>query len=166
MYKRQPIQEAYLHGYWNEFTAYIRSLFNATFKTNPYMERAIMTGITRVSKESIFSDLNNLNVITTTSSSYATSFGFTENEVFDAMEEYGLSGEKDTVKKWYDGFKFGNHSDIYNPWSITNFLKEKQISPYWASTSSNGLVNRLIRTASAEIKSMMETLLELSLIHI
>lgn len=89
-----PIQEAYLHGYWNEFTAYIRSLFNATFKTNPYMERAIMTGITRVSKESIFSDLNNLNVITTTSSSYATSFGFTENEVFDAMEEYGLSGEK------------------------------------------------------------------------
>ena len=155
-----PIQEAYLHGYWNEFTAYIRSLFNATFKTNPYMERAIMTGITRVSKESIFSDFNNLNVITTTSSSYATSFGFTENEVFDAMEEYGLSGEKDTVKKWYDGFKFGNHSDIYNPWSITNFLKEKQISPYWASTSSNGLVNRLIRTASAEIKSMMETLLE------
>ena len=155
-----PIQEAYLHGYWNEFTAYIRSLFNATFKTNPYMERAIMTGIMRVSKESIFSDLNNLNVITTTSSSYATSFGFTENEVFDAMEEYGLSGEKDTVKKWYDGFKFGNHSDIYNPWSITNFLKEKQISPYWASTSSNGLVNRLIRTASAEIKSMMETLLE------
>ena len=154
------MQEAYLHGYWNEFTAYIRSLFNATFKTNPYMERAIMTGITRVSKESIFSDLNNLNVITTTSSSYATSFGFTENEVFDAMEEYGLSGEKDTVKKWYDGFKFGNHSDIYNPWSITNFLKEKQISPYWASTSSNGLVNRLIRTASAEIKSMMETLLE------
>ena len=155
-----PLQEAYIHGYWNEFTAYIRSLFNATFKTNPYMERAIMTGITRVSKESIFSDLNNLNVITTTSSSYATSFGFTENEVFDAMEEYGLSGEKDTVKKWYDGFKFGNHSDIYNPWSITNFLKEKQISPYWASTSSNGLVNRLIRTASAEIKSMMETLLE------
>ena len=155
-----PMQEAYIYGYWNEFTAYIRSLFNATFKTNPYMERAIMTGITRVSKESIFSDLNNLNVITTTSSSYATSFGFTENEVFDAMEEYGLSGEKDTVKKWYDGFKFGNHSDIYNPWSITNFLKEKQISPYWASTSSNGLVNRLIRTASAEIKSMMETLLE------
>ena len=155
-----PMQEAYLHGYWTEFTSYIRSLFNATFKTNPYMERAIMTGITRVSKESIFSDLNNLTVVTTTSNRYATSFGFTEDEVFLAMDEYGLSEERNSVKKWYDGFKFGDQNDIYNPWSITNFLKEKQISPYWASTSSNGLVNRLIRTASADIKSKMETLLD------
>ena len=155
-----PMQEAYLHGYWTEFTSYIRSLFNATFKTNPYMERSIMTGITRISKESIFSDLNNLTVVTTTSNRYATSFGFTEDEVFLAMDEYGLSKERNSVKKWYDGFKFGKQNDIYNPWSITNFLKEKQISPYWASTSSNGLVNRLIRTSSADIKSMMETLLD------
>ena len=154
-----PIQEAYLHGYWNEFTAYIRSLFNATFKTNPYMERAIMTGITRVSKESIFSDLNNLNVITTTSSSYATSFGFTENEVFDAMEEYGLSGEKDTVKKWYDGFKFGNHSDIYNPWSITCFLKEKLLKPYWVHSSSNALISKLLQISNPETKMILEDIL-------
>ena len=110
-----------------------------------------MTGITRVSKESIFSDLNNLNVVTTTSEEYATCFGFTETEVFDALAEYQLTDQKEMVKKWYDGFTFGTHKDIYNPWSITNFLDKKQFRPYWASTSSNGLVNKLIRTASADI---------------
>ena len=154
------MQEAYIHGYWDEFTAFIRSLFNSSFKTNPYMERGIMTGITRVSKESIFSDLNNLNVVTTTSEEYATCFGFTETEVFDALAEYQLTDQKEMVKKWYDGFTFGTHKDIYNPWSITNFLDKKQFRPYWASTSSNGLVNKLIRTASADIKTRMEELLQ------
>lgn len=93
-----PMQEAYIHGYWDEFTAFIRSLFNSSFKTNPYMERGIMTGITRVSKESIFSDLNNLNVVTTTSEEYATCFGFTETEVFDALAEYQLTDQKEMVK--------------------------------------------------------------------
>ena len=144
----------------DEFTAFIRSLFNSSFKTNPYMERGIMTGITRVSKESIFSDLNNLNVVTTTSEEYATCFGFTETEVFDALAEYQLTDQKEMVKKWYDGFTFGTHKDIYNPWSITNFLDKKQFRPYWASTSSNGLVNKLIRTASADIKTRMEELLQ------
>ena len=119
-----------------------------------------MTGITRVSKESIFSDLNNLNVVTTTSEEYATCFGFTETEVFDALAEYQLTDQKEMVKKWYDGFTFGTHKDIYNPWSITNFLDKKQFRPYWASTSSNGLVNKLIRTASADIKTRMEELLQ------
>ena len=155
-----PMQEAYIHGYWDEFTAFICSLFNSSFKTNPYMERGIMTGITRVSKESIFSDLNNLNVVTTTSEEYATCFGFTETEVFDALAEYQLTDQKEMVKKWYDGFTFGTHKDIYNPWSITNFLDKKQFRPYWASTSSNGLVNKLIRTASADIKTRMEELLQ------
>lgn len=154
-----PMQEAYIHGYWNEFTSFIRSMFNSTFKTNPYMERAVMTGITRVSKESIFSDLNNLNVVTTTSNEYAECFGFTEKEVFDSLEVFGLSNQKMKVKEWYDGFTFGEHKDIYNPWSITSFLDKKQIRPYWASTSSNGLVNKLIQTASADIKSQMEDLL-------
>ena len=154
-----PMQEAYIHGYWNEFTSFIRSMFNSTFKTNPYMERAVMTGITRVSKESIFSDLNNLNVVTTTSNEYAECFGFTEKEVFDSLEVFGLGGEKHKVKEWYDGFTFGEYKDIYNPWSITSFLDKKQIRPYWASTSSNGLVNKLIQTASADIKSQMEDLL-------
>lgn len=154
-----PMQEAYVHGYWDEFTSFVRSLFNAAFKTNPYLERAIMTGITRVSKESIFSDLNNLRVVTTTSELYADCFGFTETEVFSALDEYGLGDRKDEVKKWYDGFTFGEHRDIYNPWSITNYLDEGKLYPYWASTSSNGLVSRMLRTASADVKEKMEDLL-------
>ena len=154
-----PMQEAYVQGYWDEFTSFVRSLFNASFKTNPYLERAIMTGVTRVSKESIFSDLNNLRVVTTTSNLYADCFGFTEEEVFAALDEYGMSDKKDEVKQWYDGFTFGEHRDIYNPWSITNYLDEHRLYPYWASTSSNGLVSRLIRTASADVKEKMEDLL-------
>lgn len=103
-----PMQEAYVQGYWDEFTSFIRSLFNATFKTNPYLERAVMTGITRVSKESIFSDLNNLEVVTTTSEPYSDCFGFTETEVFTSLDEFGMSDKKDEVKQWYDGFTFGS----------------------------------------------------------
>lgn len=154
-----PMQEAYIHGYWDEFTAFIRSLFNAAFKTNPYLNRAMMTGITRVSKESIFSDLNNLKVVTTTSEEYATCFGFTQEEVFAALEEFQLAGQKDAVKQWYDGFTFGSQRDIYNPWSITNYLKEKKLLAYWASTSSNGLINRLIQTSKPDVKEFMEELL-------
>ena len=154
-----PMQEAYIHGYWDEFTAFMRSLFNATFKTNPYLERAVMTGITRVSKESIFSDLNNLAVVTTTSDRYSTAFGFTQEEVFRSLDDMGLGERREDVKRWYDGFVFGEHRDIYNPWSITNFLKEKRLRPYWASTSSNGLVSRLIQTAPPDIKQMMEDLI-------
>ena len=155
-----PMQEAYIQGYWDEFTSFVRSLFNATFKTNPYLERAIMTGITRVSKESIFSDLNNLRVVTTTSDLYEDCFGFTEEEVFAALDEYEMSDKKDEVKHWYDGFTFGEYRDIYNPWSITNYLKEKKLRAYWAATSSNGLVSRLIRTASVDVKEKMEDLLK------
>lgn len=154
-----PMQEAYVHGYWDEFTAFIRSMFNSVFKTNPYLERAVMTGITRVSKESIFSDLNNLAVVTTTSDRYSTAFGFTQEEVFKSLEDMGLWERREDVKRWYDGFVFGEHRDIYNPWSITNFLKEKKLRPYWASTSSNGLVSRLIQTAPPDIKQMMEDLI-------
>ena len=154
-----PMQEAYIHGYWDEFTAFIRSLFNAAFKTNPYLNRAMMTGITRVSKESIFSDLNNLKVVTTTSEEYATCFGFTQEEVFAALEEFQLADQKDAVKQWYDGFTFGSQRDIYNPWSITNYLKEKKLLAYWASTSSNDLINRLIQTSKPDVKEFMEELL-------
>ena len=155
-----PMQEAYVNGYWEELVAFTRSLFNSTFKTNPYLERAIMTGITRVSKESIFSDLNNLVVVTTTSNQYETVFGFTEEEVFNALDEQGLSDEKGEVKKWYDGFTFGDKKDIYNPWSIINLLKFKTFKTYWADSSSNGLINSLVKTGSSYIKMMMETLLK------
>ena len=155
-----PMQEAYVNGYWKELVSFTRSFFNATFKSNMYLERAIMTGITRVSKESMFSDLNNLVVITTSSKDYATVFGFTEEEVFHALDEYGLSDKKCDVKEWYDGFTFGSQRDIYNPWSIINFLENKKIDTYWADTSSNSLINHLIKKSVPEIKELMELLLK------
>ena len=154
-----PMQEAYVNGYWEELVAFTRSFFNAAFKTNPYLERAIMTGITRVSKESIFSDLNNLKVITVTSDKYSKCFGFTEDEVFAALNEQGLSNEKEKVKLWYDGFTFGESRDIYNPWSIINFLDEKKYKTYWADSSSNGLINSLVQKGSSYIKTMVENLI-------
>lgn len=155
-----PLQEAWVCGYWQEMAELIRGLFNSTFKTNPYLERAVMTGITRVSKESIFSDLNHLTVVTSTSEMYADCFGFTEKEVFAALEEYGKSDKRIEVKRWYDGFTFGKCRDIYNPWSIINYLKTGKLSAYWANTSSNGLADRLIREGSAEIKMSMESLMK------
>ena len=155
-----PMLEAYENGYWDELVSFTRSLFNSTFKTNPYLERAIMTGITRISKESIFSDLNNLKVVTTTSDKYATAFGFTEKEVFEALEEYGLLEEKDKVKAWYNGFIFGKHMDIYNPWSVISFLSEREYVAYWANTSSNKLVSSLIKEAGTDVKENMEELMK------
>ncbi len=154
-----PMQEAYVSGYMDELERFTRGLFNAAFKTNPYMERALMTGITRVSKESMFSDLNNLEVVTTTTEKYADSFGFTEEEVFAALEEYGLSEYQQQVKDWYDGFTFGSRRDIYNPWSIINFLDKKKVGAYWAGTSSNRLVSKLLREGSSGIKKNFEDLL-------
>lgn len=155
-----PMQEAYINGFWDELVAFTRSLFNATFKTNPWLERGLMTGITRVSKESIFSDLNNLEVVTTTSDRYETSFGFTEQEVFQALTECGLEQEKEKVKQWYDGFIFGKYKNIYNPWSILNFLDKKKFTTYWANTSSNSLVGKLIREGDRGIKEKFEILLQ------
>ena len=155
-----PLQEAYVQGYWQELAAFTRAMFNNTFKTNPSLYRGIMTGITRVSKESIFSDLNNLDAVTTTSDKYATCFGFTEPEVFQALEDQGF-GEQDRedVKAWYDGFTFGCVTDIYNPWSVTNYLDKKKPGTYWANTSSNGLVSTLMRQGDSTIKTQFETLL-------
>ena len=154
-----PMQEAYVLGFWDKLVAFTRSLFNSTFKTNPYMSRGIMTGITRVSRESMFSDLNNLEVITTTSDKYATSFGFTEEEVFVALEEAGKGNEKEKVKEWYDGFVFGKHRDIYNPWSILNFIDKGEYNTYWANTSSNSLVGKLIKEGTKRVKLSFEALL-------
>lgn len=155
-----PMQEAYVSGYWEEAVELIRGLFHSTFKTNPYLERAIMTGITRVSKESVFSDLNNLKVVTTTSKEYAESFGFTEEEVFAALDEFGLSDRKHQVKTWYDGFTFGGKSDIYNPWSVINYLDNRELGAYWVNTSSNSLLGKLLQEGSRKVKQDFEELMQ------
>ncbi len=154
-----PLQEAYVNGYWEEMTNFVRSMFNAAFKTNLYLERAVMTGVTRVSKESIFSDLNNLEVVTTTSEKYEEAFGFVQQEVSSALAEYELTGKEELVRQWYDGFTFGKRTDIYNPWSILNFLDKRKFSAYWANSSSNRLVGKLIRESSTDMKMAIEDLL-------
>ncbi len=156
-----PLQEAYMYGYWDELAAFTRTMFNNAFKTNSSLERGLMTGITRVSKESIFSDLNNLEVVTTTSDKYATAFGFKEEEVFAALEQQGFGeADKRDVKTWYDGFTFGSATDIYNPWSVTNYLDKGKLDTYWANTSGNGLIGKLLRMGEPEIKSLFELLLK------
>ena len=160
-----PMQEAYVNGYWQELVSFTRSLFNSTFKTNPFLERGMMTGITRVSRESIFSDLNHLNVVTTTSNEYGTSFGFTTEEVEAALEEFGLREEKKKVQEWYDGFSFGKYKGIYNPWSILNYLDKKIFNVYWANTSANTLISSLLQGANPDIKSEFEELLRGNSIH-
>ena len=155
-----PMQEAYLHGYWDDMVTFFRLFFNSTFKTNPSLHRAILTGITRISRESIFSDLNNLAVITSTSTRYATAFGFTEEEVFKALDDQGFGEKKADVKSWYDGFTFGNVTDIYNPWSVTNFLLEGTLRPYWVNTSANSLLARLLQKSDKKTKTQFETLMK------
>ncbi len=154
-----PMQEAYINGYWDEIVKFFRILLNAAFKTNSHFDRAILTGITRISKESIFSDLNNPEVVTTTSKKYADSFGFTQEEVNAALLEFNIPDMETGVKDWYNGFTFGLRSDIYNPWSIINFLDKQRFAAYWANTSSNSLIGKLIRKGSKNIKMIMENLL-------
>lgn len=162
-----PMQDAWISGYWEETIRFFNGLFNSTFKTNEYLERGLITGITRIANvslrepsESIFTGMNNLNVITTTSDKYMTCFGFTEEEVFTALDDAGYGAQKAKVKRWYDGFTFGACTDIYNPWSIASFIKKNGVyDAYWVNTSSNGLVNFLLQSGNAEIKQAMEALL-------
>lgn len=153
-----PMQEAYIGGCWQKMVEFIRSMFHFTFKTNPYLDRAIMTGITRVSKESVFSDLNNMEIVAVTSEKYEDTFGFTEQEVFTAMDEMGRK-DREAVKHWYDGFVFGKKKDIYNPWSITNYLNTGKLGAYWANSSGNGLVGKLLQEGNPDIKIKFEELL-------
>ena len=155
-----PMQEAWLGGYWDEMSAFMRSFMNSSFKTNPSLGRALMTGITRVSRESIFSDLNNLDVCTVTTPAHQTAFGFTQQEVDASLVEFGLQDKRDKVKEWYDGFCFGGVEGIYNPWSITQYLNRGQLTTHWMNTSSNGLAESVVRTGATDIKSDFEILLK------
>ena len=155
-----PMECAWTHGYWDGASDFMRQLMNATFKTNPAMGRGLITGVTRVSRESIFSDLNNLEVVTTSSKKYRTCFGFTQAEVDDALGEYGLSGTRGDVCRWYDGFTFGGEGHVYNPWSVTKFLESGGLfDAYWANTSGNGLVSEVVRRGDEELKAGFEELL-------
>ena len=154
-----PMEVAWTRGYWDEASAFMRQLMNATFKTNPAMGRGLITGVTRVSRESIFSDLNNLVVVTTSTPLYQECFGFTQAEVDAALDEYGLADRRDDVRHWYDGFVFDGHAHIYNPWSLTQFLQFGEFRAYWANTSGNGLVSEVVRRGDRRLKADFEVLL-------
>jgi hypothetical protein len=158
-----PLDKAFQGGYYDEMVSLIRNLFGNVLKTNDYLQFAVLTGCLRVSKESIFTGLNNLNVMSITDEYYTDAFGFTEQEVQRLLEYYGCESALDTMRQWYDGYHFGN-SEIYCPWDVIKYcqalLKDKQSFPqnYWANTSGNGLVRRLIDKATSQTKKEIEQL--------
>ncbi len=159
-----PIQEAFLSGYWDEMISFIRRFFNASFKTNNYLGKTLMTGIARISKESLFSDLNNLSVYTVTSDKYAKYFGFTEQEVDDILD-FGSIEEKQKVKDFYDGFSFGGEKSIFNPWSILCYARERLFKCFWIHTGGTSLISKLILQGDNNLKLDIEALLRGESIH-
>ena len=159
-----PLLEAYTDGYWDETINTFRQLFHITFKENDFFYRAIITGVTRISKNSLFSDLNNLEVDTVTCDAYSDCFGFTEQEVMDAFKCQDIDTIQ-AVKAMYDGFTIGRHQDIYNPWSICNYMRQRELIGYWVNTSSNKLVGDIIRRYPVESKYEIERLMAGEKVH-
>ena len=154
-----PIQAAYINGYYEKAIDFLKSFFGATFKDNPYLKKTVLTGVSRVAKESIFSGANNFKVYTVLDDEFADDFGITSDEVNKALKDFDLEDQKEEVKKWYDGYRIGNVEGIYNPWSLFNFLVDKKLVPYWVNTSSNDLIKRTLKN-SVTVKGKMERLLK------
>lgn len=165
-----PLENAYFSGFYNEMAEFLRSLFESVLKTNPFLEFAVMTGCLRISKESIFTGLNNLDINSILAVSYGEYFGFTQEEVDRMLQYYGLEEKKDIMRHWYDGYRFGDE-EVYNPWSVVKFTKdlcadrEAFPSPYWANTSSNSIVRGLVERADISVRGELEALIEGSTIE-
>lgn len=155
-----PMREAYINGYWDELISLFRGFFITTFKENRYLDRAVMMGVTRTSRDSIFSDFNNMNVITATNHRYSTYFGFTEDEVSVALKDFGLWEQREKVKKWYGGFLFDENIEIYNPWSFIRYLYEEEYKTYWEDRELNDFVGKIIQNGSSLSKEKLKTLLD------
>ena len=160
-----PLENSYFRGFYERMVDLIRSLFESALKTNDALEFAVITGCLRISKESIFTGLNNLNVVLITDKSYAEHFGFTQAEVDKMLKHYGLEGKRDAVRKWYDGYQFGD-TEVYNPWSVINYVnscykdKDVMFKPYWSNTSSNSIVRTLVERADISVKQEIEALID------
>ena len=159
-----PLENAYLEGFYDRMIQFIRSLFESALKTNPYLEKSVITGCLRISKESIFTGLNNLETDSVLHTRYADSFGFTEDEVKAMLAYYDLAAELPEVKRWYDGYLF-NETEIYNPWSILKYVNDRKDKvtkfalPYWSNTSSNSIVREMVGEADEMAKADLETLI-------
>ena len=160
-----PLENAYFNGFYDKMTTWIRSLFESALKTNDYLEFAVVTGCLRISKESIFTGLNNLNVVSITNDTFGEYFGFTQEEVEQILRDYGLEENQEIVRQWYDGYLFGK-TEVYNPWSVINYVnscytdKHAFAMPYWSNTSSNSIVRDLVERADISVKQEIEGLIE------
>ncbi|WP_281000719.1 AAA family ATPase [Marinitoga aeolica] len=155
-----PIQQSYLNGYYNEFINFMGNILGNALKDNEYLEKGVLTGITRVAKESIFTGVNNLQASTVLSELFNDKFGLTWEEVEKTLKDYGLEYEKEKVIEWYNGYNFGG-LEIYNPYSIINLARNKgEIKYYWINSSGNALIKQLIRESTAEVKTKIEELIE------
>ena len=152
-----PLITAYEYHYYDDALPFFKVFYGEALKTNPYLKMGVMTGIIRVIKAGIFSDLNNLRVYSILSKQYSDFFGFTQNEVENALEDFNIEYELPDVKIWYDGYKFGN-SEVYNPWSILNFLEDRELEAYWVGTSNNFLINDILKNTNSEINDSLEKL--------
>ena len=153
-----PLQTAYVEGYYEEAVKFFKTFYGTTFKDNQYLQKTVLTGVSRVAKESIFSGANNFDVYTVLDDEFSDDFGITEKEMDKIIEDFEVQDEKEEIKKWYDGYIIGHTEGIYNPWSILNYLKNKELKPYWVNTSSNDLI-KLILKNSATVKEKIEQLL-------
>ena len=153
-----PLQTAYVKGYYDEAIDFLKSFYGATFKDNSYLEKTILTGVSRIAKESIFSGMNNLNVYTIMDNEFADDFGITSKEMEKVISDFNIEEDREEIKKWYDGYKIGNVEGIYNPWSILNYLNKRELRPYWVNTSSNDLIKMTFKKSNA-VKEKMISLL-------
>ena len=153
-----PIQSAYVEGYYDDAIKFLKTFYGTTFKDNSYLEKTVLTGVSRVAKESIFSGANNFKVFTVLDNEFADDFGITSEEMGKVMLDFEVQDDKDEIKKWYDGYRIGNVEGIYNPWSILNYLTDKELKPYWVNTSSNDLIKLTLKN-STTVKEKIERLL-------
>ena len=153
-----PLQAAYVYGYYDKAVNFFKMFYGITFKDNQYLQKTVLTGVSRVAKESIFSGANNFKVFTVLDDEFSDDFGITEKEMDKIIEDFEVQDEKEEIKKWYDGYIIGHTEGIYNPWSILNYLTDRKLMPYWVNTSSNDLI-KLILKNSATVKEKIEQLL-------
>lgn len=154
-----PLQNAYVEGYYEEVIKFFKTFYGTTFKDNPYLEKTVITGVSRVAKESIFSGANNFKVYTVFDNEFSDDFGITEKEMDKLIKDFEIQDKKEDIKKWYDGYTIGNLTEIYNPWSILNYLSDRELVPYWVNTSSNDLIKMTLKN-SMVLKEKIERLLQ------
>ena len=154
-----PIQTAYVKKYYEQAMDFLKAFYGSTFKDNPYLEKTVLTGVSRVAKESIFSGANNFDVYTVLNDEFADDFGITEDEMEKVMQDFKVEDYKKEIKRWYDGYRIGNVEGIYNPWSVLNYIAKKELRPYWVNTSSNDLIKLTVKN-STTVKEKMERLLK------